>query len=104
MRDDVVDKFLAKTKNLKQWLSAIYLFGSRARGSEKPYSDYDLLLVMPKRDEAIVDKMYDAALDILLETGKVISLKIFKQDDFKRLAAIPTPFMSRILKEGIKIG
>ena len=51
-----------------------------------------------------MDRLYDAVIDILTETGKVISLKIFNEEEFNRLSSIPTPFMSKILKEGIKIG
>lgn len=103
-KDKIIDDFLKRISAFRNKLKTIYLFGSRARGDEKPYSDYDLLLVMEKRDETVVDRLYDAAVDILLETGKVISLKIFNKKDFKRLSSIPTPFMSRILKEGIKLG
>lgn len=104
MEDKIITSFISKITPFKSFLKTIYLFGSRARGDEKPYSDYDLLMVMTKRDETVVDKFYDAVVDILLDTGKVISLKIFKEEDFNRLSAIPTPFMSKILKEGIKIG
>jgi predicted nucleotidyltransferase len=104
MQDAILDSFLSKAPGLKNKLKAMYLFGSRARGDEKPYSDYDLLLVVEKRDEATVDGWYDAAVEVLLETGKVISLKIFSVADFKRLSSIPTPFMARVLKEGVKIG
>ena len=104
MKDEIINSFFSKIGTLKEKLKSAYLFGSRARGEEKPYSDYDILMVMEKRDEEIVDKFYDAVVDILLETGKVISLKIFNENDFKRLSSIPTPFMARVLKEGIKIG
>jgi predicted nucleotidyltransferase len=104
MPDVIIDKFLSKTHDLARKLKAVYLFGSRARGDDKPYSDYDLLVVMETRDEGLVDKLYDAVVAVLLETGKVISLKIFCEADFKRLSSIPTPFMARVLKEGIKIG
>jgi hypothetical protein len=43
-------------------------------------------------------------MDILLDTGRLISLKIFTTSEFNRLKAIPTPFMSNIIKEGIRLG
>lgn len=104
MNDPIITKFLRRISKIKAKIKSIYLFGSRARGDEKPYSDYDLLLVMKKKDRRAIDRLYDAVVDMLLETGKVISLKIFQEEEFKRLSSIPTPFMSRILKEGIKIG
>ncbi len=105
LKDYIIQKFLkgALKSRVKTKIRNIYLFGSRARGEEKPYSDYDFLLVMKERDEKIVDKLYDIAVDLLLETGKVISLKIFKEKDFNRLSGIPTPFMKKVLKEGIKL-
>ncbi len=32
------------------------IFGSRARGEQKKYSDYDMLIVVDKRDREIVKK------------------------------------------------
>jgi len=104
MEDKVIRKFLSLVKSVKSKIRSIYLFGSRARGDQKPYSDYDLLLVMKKKDRAVIDRLYDAVIDILVETGKVLSLKIFREEEFDRLSSIPTPFMKRVLKEGIKIG
>ena len=100
----MIRKFLSLVKSVKSKIRSIYLFGSRARGDQKPYSDYDLLLVMKKKDRAVIDRLYDAVIDILVETGKVLSLKIFREEEFDRLSSIPTPFMKRVLKEGIKIG
>lgn len=104
MEDKIIIRFLSLIKSLKNKIKSIYLFGSRARGDEKPYSDYDLLFVMKEKDKTAVDKLYDAVIDVLLETGKVFSLKIFKEEEFNKLSSIPTPFMSKVLKEGIKIG
>jgi predicted nucleotidyltransferase len=104
MKDEIIDRFLKQIESFKSEIKKVYLFGSRARGDEKPYSDYDLLLVVKERRPPMIDKLYDAVLDILLETGKVLSLKIFKEEEFEKLASIPTPFMSKVLKEGIVIG
>lgn len=85
-------------------MEELYLFGSRARGDARPDSDYDVLIVLSRMDLEFKDALYDIVLDILLETGKVISLKFFKRTEFDRLRQIPTPFMEHIQKEGIKIG
>ena len=90
---------------MRQKIRAVYLFGSRARGTERPDSDYDLLLVV-REDFSLAEKdsLYDQVIDILLETGRLISLKIFKQKEFQRLRDLNTPFLSRVLKEGVKVG
>lgn len=39
----------------------IYLFGSRANGSARPESDYDLLLVIEKSDQTRLERMQEAS-------------------------------------------
>ena len=103
--DPIVRRFLGKAGKVKQKIQAVYLFGSRARGTERPDSDYDLLLVV-REDFSLSDKekLYDRVVDILLETGRLVSLKVFKEKKFQRLCALGTPFIENILKEGIKVG
>ncbi len=105
MTDPLVQRFLEKTGKVRQKIQAVYLFGSRARGTERPDSDYDLLLVV-RAGFSLTEKdaLYDHVMDILLETGRLISLKIFGEKDFQRLRDLHTPFLSRVLKEGIRVG
>ena len=42
-------------------------------------------------------------MEVLLDTGRLISLKIFTSQDFARLTAIHAPFMSHVLQEGKKL-
>ncbi len=101
--DLVIKGFLEKIKFLKNSIEGLYLFGSRSRGDWRPDSDYDILVILKERTEEVKSKLYDAALDILLSTGKLISLKIFTLSEFEKLIAIPTPFMENVLREGIKL-
>ncbi len=103
--DTVIQRFLEKIGPVKKKIEAAYLFGSRARGTERPDSDYDLLLVVGQ-DFSLSEKdaLYEQVMDILLETGRLVSLKIFKQGEFQRLRDLNTPFLSRVLEEGIKVG
>jgi hypothetical protein len=70
----------------------------------RPDSDYYILIVLDSKERAVIDNFYDAVMEVLLSSGKLISLKIFDLPEFKRLKSIPTPFMQNILEEGIKIG
>jgi predicted nucleotidyltransferase len=103
--DAVIQRFLEKIGPVRQKIEAAYLFGSRARGTERPDSDYDLLLVVGQ-DFSLSEKdaLYEQVMDILLETGRLVSLKIFKRGEFQRLRDLNTPFLSRVLKEGVKVG
>jgi len=101
--DSVVSMFLEKTAGLRDRIRALRLFGSRARDDWRPDSDYDILVVVDKRDRALVDQLYDAVLDVLFETNHLVSLKIFTEEQYRRLAAIPTPFMARVAAEGLSL-
>ena len=103
-QDEVIGMFLDRISPLRGEIEQIYLFGSRSRGDWRPDSDYDLLIVLERKDRRIVDGLYDGVMDVLLSTGRLISLKIFTRSEFDRLRSIPTPFMQNLMKEGIKIG
>ncbi len=105
MDDKIIGKFRAGLKPFGEKIRAVYLFGSRARGTERPDSDYDILLVVsPVFSLDDKDRIYDTVMDILLETGRLVSLKFFKQKDFDRLSAMETPFMRHIHREGVLLG
>lgn len=105
MKDPILKKFVEGIQLLRNKIKTIYLFGSRARGSERPDSDYDLLLVVtPNFSRVDKNLLYDKVMDILLETGRLVSCKIFKSSEFKRLRGMQTPFIQNVLREGIKLG
>jgi uncharacterized protein len=102
--DPVLQEFLAQISALKPRIERIILFGSRARDDWSPDSDYDLLLIVDKKDFALRDRLYDAVVDVLLKTGRQISLKIFPREEFERLSHLQTPFIKNVLAEGIALG
>lgn len=102
--DKIIIGFLDLISPFKKDIKEMYLFGSRCRDDWRPDSDYDILILLEKKDRTIIDKLYDAVMDILLSTGRLISLKIFTVSEFNRLKSIPTPFVNNVLREGIKIG
>ena len=104
MPDPVLEDFLRRIAPWRSRIARIVLFGSRARGDFQPDSDYDLLLVVDRRDEALTEGLYDAVMDTLCEHARLVSLKIFPRAEFERLAALPSPFMRRVLTEGQPVG
>jgi predicted nucleotidyltransferase len=104
LREEIIDDFLDRIFPVMDEIREIHLFGSRCRDDWRPDSDYDLLIVMEKKDRAIVNKLYDAVMDILLDTGRLISLKIFSVEEFQRLRSLNTPFIQNVMKEGVRIG
>jgi uncharacterized protein len=105
IRDDpVVREFLRQIAPLRPQIMRIILFGSRARGDAKPYSDYDILIVVPEREGTLNDALYEATMEVLYRTQRLISLKIYRACDFERFAALPTPFISNVLRDGVPLG
>ena len=107
MEDPIVHQFLECCKSMvgKGVIKTIYLFGSRAKGTARPDSDYDFLVVVSDafslHDK---DALYDQVIDILLESGRLVSLKLFREGVFRRLCDMRTPFTSHVLKEGVRVG
>ena len=67
-------------------------------------SDYDLLITVDKKDDSLLDGLYEAVMDVLLAHGRLVSLKLFTQQELDRLKALGTPFMRHVEKEGITLG
>jgi len=102
--DAPLQQFLDGIRPIRSKILKLILFGSRARGDEKPYSDYDLLVVVEKREPQLRTALYKVVVEVLISTGRVVSLKIFPESEFKRLSSIPTPFMKNVLAEGQALG
>lgn len=103
-RDPIVKRYLDAILPLKEDIKEIYLFGSRSREDWRPDSDYDILIVVEKRDREIISRLYDAVMDVLLDTGRLVSLKIFTVSEFNYLKSIPTPFIKNVIKKGVRLG
>jgi HEPN domain-containing protein/predicted nucleotidyltransferase len=67
---ELVERILRKVQPLQ-----IVLFGSRARGTHRPTSDVDLLVIMPNGADTrkVWDKVYDAVRGGLLPVDSVIA-------------------------------
>lgn len=104
INDEIIKAFLSLTAPLKEQIREVYLFGSRCRDDWRPDSDYDILIVLGKKDRMTIDRLYDAVMEILLSTGRLISLKIFTAEEFNQLRSIPTPFMRGVITDGVRLG
>ncbi len=102
--DPILQDFLREIAPWQKPIQRIILFGSRARGTHSPDSDYDLLLIVDRKDRNLIDKLYDAVMDVLLRHEKLVSLKLFTSEEMKRLSDLKTPFMRHIQEEGIAVG
>ena len=80
--------------------ATILLYGSKARGTAEPESDYDILVLT---DEFLstpsVDRIRDAVFDLEMESGKVISIQFFTKSDYSLHGAMP--FIREVDRDGI---
>lgn len=81
----------------------VILYGSRARGDERPDSDWDILVLTDysidfETERRFRDKLYDLELD----TGEPLSVFIYSKNDWQTKQRI-TPFYENVTLEGVRI-
>ena len=81
-----------------------FLFGSRARGDNKPDSDWDILILVDKQivTNDIEDKFRDVLYNIELESGQVISTFIYSKSFWLQTLKY-SPIYKAVKKEGIRL-
>ncbi len=81
----------------------IMLFGSRAKGIAKPFSDYDLLIVVENRTPDIIDAIYEVVYDYELLNDIDISMKIYSTEAYRRGVEAGIPFLKSVEESGIPL-
>jgi predicted nucleotidyltransferase len=77
----------------------IYLFGSKARGTAGPDSDYDILVVVP--DDAPLElKKSDLAYQRLWGVGKPKDVLVCPEEWFLSRATVITSLPATVIREG----
>jgi len=93
----------ALEQSLGSQLIELKLFGSKARGDDRPNSDIDVLVIVATDDWRIRDKVYDVATDILLQRDVCISPKVISKKKFEQLCKERTSFMSNVSRDAITV-
>ncbi|MCG8409831.1 MAG: nucleotidyltransferase domain-containing protein [Bacteroidales bacterium] len=79
----------------------IILYGSRARGNERPDSDWDVLILTKYPVDIFKERQFRNALyDLELETGEPFSVFVYSKKDWDT-RQITTPFYTNVTREGI---
>jgi predicted nucleotidyltransferase len=79
----------------------IILFGSRARGDNKEYSDYDMLLIVDKRDRALRDIVIDIEVGLLDTYERLVGSLIYEENEWERRKQ--SPLGMNIKRDGIRL-
>lgn len=81
----------------------IILYGSRARGTERKDSDWDILILTDYPINITKERTFRNSLyDLELETGEPFSVFVYSKIDWDTKQII-TPFYVNITKEGVKL-
>ena len=95
---------LARIKSIvldKDPLAKVYLYGSRARGTMKPDSDWDLLILLniDKITTEIERNVTYPLYDLEFEIGEVISPMVYSEKEWNSKHRT-TPFYSNVMRDG----
>lgn len=98
-----ITQLIREAVNLADPAAEVILYGSRARGDERPDSDWDILILTdyaatPDTERKFRDKLYD----LELETGEIFSVFVYSKNDWQYRQRI-TPFYQNVSKEGVRI-
>ena len=102
-RDSILDN-ITKAIHGKDPNAEAFLFGSRARGDNRPDSDWDILILIDNLDitNEIEDKFRDDLYNLELESGQIISTFIYSKDYWQN-RLIFSPLYKNVEKEGIRL-
>ncbi|MCR4320754.1 MAG: nucleotidyltransferase domain-containing protein [Candidatus Brocadiaceae bacterium] len=88
-------------RRLKKHLKKIILFGSRARGDFYEGSDYDILIVLDKREKDFQEMVLDESVEIMNKYYALIGCIVCDEKEWERKKRFPIGL--NILKEGVEL-
>jgi predicted nucleotidyltransferase len=82
----------------------VILYGSRARGDEGRYSDYDLLILVDRPADAALEKrILDKVYPLELETGAMFTLIVYNTHQWDSALYRAMPFHQNVEREGVML-
>ncbi len=82
-------------------IEEIILFGSVARGDDRPDSDIDILVITSREDFRLREYLTGLAFDLLMQTGERLSVKVLSRADVA--AHRQYPFIRHLLRDGMAV-
>jgi len=87
----------------KQYLIEIKMFGSKARETDSPESDLDVMIVLEDFSPAIESEIDDLIFEINLEYSCLITALFFSREELEIGPLTESPVYKKILQEGIAL-
>jgi predicted nucleotidyltransferase len=80
----------------------IILYGSRARGDARAYSDYDILVLVDEPASiALKDRILASVYPLELETGAMLTLVTYNRRQWDSLPYREMPFHRNVERDGV---
>ena len=79
----------------------VWAFGSRARGDATWESDFDVCIVLPKKDESVESSIRDICWEIGFDNERVITTVIIDRSQFYEGPMSESTLVENILREGV---
>ena len=104
MKQDKLLDNITQVIHRKDPSAEAFLFGSRARGDNRPDSDWDILILIDNLSvtNEIEDKFRDEIYNLEVDTGQIISMFIYPKKDWEQNMKF-SPLYKMVKKEGIKL-
>lgn len=90
-------------KALGKQLVTIKLFGSKARGDSKKYSDIDIYIIVKEKSLKIIDKISEIDVDIWDKFDVLLSPVVYTVFEETRNLEMHSFFFEAVQKEGIPL-
>ncbi len=102
VRRPVIHEFAAKAREAcGDAIEEIILFGSVARGDDRPDSDIDIPVITFGEDFRLREYLTGLAFDLLMLSGERLSVKVISRADLA--AHRQYPFIRRVLHDGVAV-
>lgn len=98
---EALDRFAQDVqRRLSPWVVDLILYGSRARDTAAPWSDWDVLAIVRCRDRARESELAQLAFDFLLSDRLTLSVKWMPVDMRDLQVRLGVPFIQNVLRDG----
>ena len=102
-RKDIIQAITDKAKSIAPKGTEIILFGSQARGDARKDSDWDILMLIDKKQvaPADIDNLAYPLRELGWDYGETINTILYTKEEWKRDVA--SPFYENVTREGIRL-
>jgi uncharacterized protein len=102
LTQNVVSSFSSRLKEtLGDNLLKLILFGSRARGDNSKYSDFDFVVVLEQKDPKTIDAIRSIEVEMMDSYDVLVSALIFSAGGWQKRQTLPIGL--NIQREGIAV-